>query len=85
MPTVRESPELKGKEKPPAHWSACLRGWWACLDAKPRIIREEESLFTLASVVGIDEVELKWRLAMYLHDDLAAGHSVVVHVGIEKS
>jgi hypothetical protein len=36
-------------------------------------------------VIGIDEVELKWRLAMYLHDDLAAGHSVVMHVRVEKS
>src|SRR5215467_748148 len=48
-------------------------------------IREDETLFTLVGVVGIDEVELKWRLAMYLHDDLAAGHSVMMHLGVEKS
>src|ERR1700722_3551288 len=34
-------------------------------------------------VLSIDVVELHWRYAMDLHDDLAACHGEVVHVGIE--
>src|SRR5262252_1171786 len=46
----------------------------------------ERHLPTLAGVVvGIDEVELKWGLAMYLHDNLSAGHGIVMHVRVEKS
>ena len=77
LATFGENPELRIKDMPPAQWSACYAG------GAPS---EGEMLLTLAGVVlRIDEVELKWRLAMYLDNDLAAGHGVVMHVGVEKS
>jgi hypothetical protein len=35
-------------------------------------------------ILRIDVVELKWRLAVDLHDGFSASHGVVVHVRVEK-
>src|SRR5882762_9503847 len=64
------------RKRPPAPWDWSAGSW----SHIPLLL-----LFLRARVVfRVDVVKLQRRLPVHLHDHLAAGHGVVVHVGIEE-